>query len=189
VTDGRAIYVIRYADRLHKVGITCNPQIRLAQLQADESRPLSVVRVWVPVEAERVERQAHAILKPWKQWGERFEVGGEVACAAVEMAIALIQDAVPPLPFSLAPSQRSDWDAAQCMPVFSNYVGFDDDGNSAVALRRAGAAFIHRSVDAAVKALRPGDVFLHVFGAKIDVVRIYAKGAQIKTITSKEITL
>lgn len=59
-----AVYVIRYEARLHKVGYSIQPEVRLCQLQTGEARRLELTRVWwrATGDAAAVESQAHAIL-------------------------------------------------------------------------------------------------------------------------------
>ena len=176
----RAIYVIRYEARLHKVGISDSVVTRLAQLRSGEARSLSIVRTWAPVEPERVERQAHALLRPWLEWGERFTVGGDAACAAVEFAIALVADREAPLPFGMPPSVAPEWAAACASCEADGLFGYAREWGEALLFRRAGVPErrIYMDLDAAIKALRAGDTLLCAEPLEpCAAARVAAKGA------------
>ena len=41
------VYVIRFSDRVHKIGISRDPNKRLSQLSCQHRHPLSLVRTWL----------------------------------------------------------------------------------------------------------------------------------------------
>jgi hypothetical protein len=127
---------------------------------ADE-RPLRLIHAWQHPLAPRVERQAHRLLKPWQEWSERFRVGEAVAVAAVEMAIALINEQGHD-----KPDDKPEYLCPE-LPAVRHFVGYTPVGvgrsrlGDFLSLRRAGVHpdAIHDDLQAALMDARRGDTF------------------------------
>ncbi|WP_164868077.1 GIY-YIG nuclease family protein [Rhodovarius crocodyli] len=91
------LYVMGYGERDTKIGISVAPVSRLAQLRPTGAA--GVVKDWLrPAgDAQRVEAIAHRLLSTYRHQitgqRERFAVGAEAACQAVELAITLAAEA------------------------------------------------------------------------------------------------
>lgn len=90
------VYVMAYADRLHKIGFSNNPFRRLSELQQQDGARIEIVKTWERRgnDAQIIEAQAHQLLAyhraPDARSDEVFEVGEYAACLAVELAQELV---------------------------------------------------------------------------------------------------
>lgn len=148
-----SIYVIRYEDRLHKVGFSNDPRSRMRFLQLGEARRLSLIRSWPRPsgDAQTVEAQAHMLLAPWRDeqpgFRERFKVGGAAACAAVELAVALVAErGKPPVAAAarLKPSEAAALNSLQAMAIDQTRMAYlrlgegETEGEWIIAMRQLG---------------------------------------------------
>jgi predicted GIY-YIG superfamily endonuclease len=81
------LYVIKGDHGLCKIGITANPDQRLAQLQYAAKTPLSFA--WIGAAKDRtvaIEREAHGMLAQYRRQGEWFEVSSDAAVGAISAA-------------------------------------------------------------------------------------------------------
>jgi len=91
------LYVMGYGERDTKIGVSIAPVSRLAQLRPTGAA--GVIKDWLrPTgDAQRVEAIAHRLLASYRiqitGQRERFAVGAEAACQAVELAIILAAEA------------------------------------------------------------------------------------------------
>lgn len=95
MSDGGFVYVIRFGDYDHKIGVSYEPERRRAQVGGER-----VCRTWrgLGFNAYHIEGAAHRLLRSWRVLGvpgvERFQASEATACKAVELAIALLNDKV-----------------------------------------------------------------------------------------------
>lgn len=89
-TTGSFLYVIRGTHGLVKIGMTMDPQARLAALQTGSPFPLELIYIAaVPDDAGyAVEQAAHALLEQSRVSGEWFSCRPDRASQAVEQAAA-----------------------------------------------------------------------------------------------------
>ncbi len=83
------IYVVKGDHEHVKIGVTKNPEARLAQLQTGSSRKIEYAFI-APTSGDpcAIEREAHAMLARSRLSGEWFDVPPELAIAAVTGAAA-----------------------------------------------------------------------------------------------------
>jgi len=92
------LYVMGYGVRDTKVGVSIAPMSRLAQLRTTGAA--GVVKDWLRPkgDAQKVEAIAHRLLASYRiqitGQRERFAIGAEAACQAVELAIILAAEAL-----------------------------------------------------------------------------------------------
>jgi hypothetical protein len=85
--EGRFIYVIRADNGLLKIGISSNPNARLAQLQTSSPFKLSIAYVAaLRCDGRTVEAAAHRTLASYRQSGEWFDCPADMAVAAIGAA-------------------------------------------------------------------------------------------------------
>jgi T5orf172 domain len=85
--DHGFIYVITDGRGLCKIGITTNPNARLAQLQYQSAAPLSFAWIGAPKEQTiAIERSVHGMLAQYRRNGEWFEVAPDAAVGAIHAA-------------------------------------------------------------------------------------------------------
>lgn len=95
MTDGGFVYVIRFGDHDHKIGVSYDPDKRRSQVGGER-----VCKTWrgLGFNAYHIEGTAHDLLRAWRVPGvpgvERFRASESTACRAVELAIALLNDQV-----------------------------------------------------------------------------------------------
>lgn len=94
VTRPNYVYVIRFGDYDHKIGISVDPAQRRKSLGPGAR---TIVKTWrrAQGDARHVERVAHDILQRWRRptiYSERFTISGETACMAVRLAARLLED-------------------------------------------------------------------------------------------------
>jgi Meiotically up-regulated gene 113 len=84
------VYVITGAHNMCKIGISTDPELRLAALQTGSHVPLKLhyVLVLKTIDPRAVEVEAHRILDKHRCAGEWFDVTPEIAEAAVNRAAA-----------------------------------------------------------------------------------------------------
>jgi hypothetical protein len=81
------VYVVRGDHGLRKIGISTNPNARLAQLRTASPFPLQFEYVaMLSGDALGVEQMVHATLENYRQEGEWFAVEGDIAAAAIGRA-------------------------------------------------------------------------------------------------------
>jgi T5orf172 domain len=81
------IYVIKGDNGLCKIGITANPNARLAQLRSTLSFPMDFAWIGAPKgDTIAIERDAHAMLAQYRRNGEWFEVSPDAAVGAIHAA-------------------------------------------------------------------------------------------------------
>lgn len=87
---GSFVYVIRGDHHRCKIGISSNPNARLAQLRTASAFPLSFAFVGVTdrTDGSAIEREAHTLLDRYRVAGEWFDCPVELAIAAVNGAAA-----------------------------------------------------------------------------------------------------
>lgn len=89
------VYVIAYGPLDTKIGVSRSPPGRLRQLRPGGAE--RVVRCWLRDDARAVEASAHRLLAPWRipipGTRERFAVGADAACRAVDLAAMLAAEA------------------------------------------------------------------------------------------------
>lgn len=86
----QAIYVITTDRGVCKVGISDNPELRLAQLQTGAPYPIRLVYAAVHSDAQRVETVVHHMLRRKLCYGEWFSVTDAEAIATIGKAAAQI---------------------------------------------------------------------------------------------------
>jgi hypothetical protein len=86
-TTGSFVYVLRGDHNMTKIGVSTNPNARLAQLRTASAFPIDFAFVGVtPGTGFDIERAAHALLANHRCNGEWFDVTPEIAVAAVHAA-------------------------------------------------------------------------------------------------------
>lgn len=106
--SGDYIYVIEGENNLVKVGISTNPNARLAALQTGSGFPLSLSYVASAPNALAVEQRAHEILAKNRVQGEWFDCTADIAVAAIhaagyQLGISISEDNA-----EAAPARRND---------------------------------------------------------------------------------
>jgi hypothetical protein len=85
--DHSFIYVIKGDNGLCKIGMTTNPNARLAQLRSTLSFPMDFAWIGAPKgDTIAIEREAHAILAQHRRNGEWFAVEPDAAVGAIHAA-------------------------------------------------------------------------------------------------------
>jgi hypothetical protein len=122
--SGSFIYVLKGDHRLAKVGVSTNPDARLAQLRTASPFPIDYAFVGVtPGTGYDIEREAHAILANHRCNGEWFDVPPEMAVAAVHAAANRIGQPLQPLePWMIAEIHRVAAREAAAAPAQSSKV-------------------------------------------------------------------
>lgn len=105
---GSFIYVFKGDHRLAKVGVSTNPDARLAQLRTASPFPIDYAYVGVtPGTGYDIESAAHDILAGHRCNGEWFDVPPEMAVAAVHTAASRLGQPLQPLePWMVAEIHR-----------------------------------------------------------------------------------
>lgn len=190
------VYVMAYAEKLHKIGFSNDPYRRLPEIQALDGTGISIVRTWARPrgDAQDVETQAHTLLGSSRALNVRsdeiFEIGEYAACLAVELAQALVDDRPVkvgrniPLSASKASAhlsgivERRSW--LGFLPPFGAY---EKDGQVA-AMRAQGVSLerIYSDRLALMKALRHGDTLLVEWGAITDWSDVRGKGVVVREV-------
>src|SRR5215469_14247730 len=81
---GSFLYVVRGDHNRVKIGITANPNARLAQLQTGSAFPLEFAWIGAPQgQAIGIEYDAHEMLANYRSSGEWFEVAPDAAVGAI----------------------------------------------------------------------------------------------------------
>lgn len=81
---GSFLYVVRGDHNRVKIGITANPNARLAQLQTGSAFPLEFAWIGAPQgQAIGIEYDAHQMLANYRHSGEWFEVAPDAAVGAI----------------------------------------------------------------------------------------------------------
>ena len=190
------VYVMAYADRLHKIGFSNNPFRRLSELQQQDGARIGIVKTWERRgnDAQIIEAQAHQLLAyhraPDARSDEVFEVGEYAACLAVELAQELV-DARPvrvgrtvPLSASMAAAhlsgvaEKTSWFGY--LPPFCSH----EKDRQVVAMCEQGVPLdrIYSDRRSVIKALRPGDVLLVEPDNQTGWESILAKGVEVRAI-------
>ena len=89
--EGSFVYVIRGDHGLAKIGVTTNPNARLAALKTASGFPLSLAFAGATASANSafaIEREAHRVLDRHRVEGEWFDIPPELAIATVWAAAA-----------------------------------------------------------------------------------------------------
>ncbi len=86
------VYIVDSGSGAIKVGVTSNMLKRLAQFQHASPHEVTVVNTWKRklMDAEKVEKLAHRILKQHHIRGEWFSCAPEVGIKAVDLAIKIV---------------------------------------------------------------------------------------------------
>lgn len=93
MSDGGFVYVIRFGDYDHKIGVSYEPERRCSQVGGER-----VCKTWrgLGFNAYDIEGTAHRLLRDWRIMGvpsvERFHASEATACKAVELAVLLLKD-------------------------------------------------------------------------------------------------
>jgi hypothetical protein len=106
--EGSFVYVVRGEHGLAKIGVTTNPNARLATLRTASGFPIDFAFVGSADSANsafRIEREAHRVLDRHRVEGEWFDIPVELAIATVWAAAASLgerlTDAECPAPRSI----------------------------------------------------------------------------------------
>jgi Meiotically up-regulated gene 113 len=100
---GSFVYVIRGDHNLVKVGVSTNPNARLAQLRTASAFPIDFSYLAVtPGTGFDIEQGAHAMLKSHRCAGEWFDVQPEIAVAAIAGAAHKLGQPVLPVTAEVA---------------------------------------------------------------------------------------
>jgi hypothetical protein len=115
--EGSFVYVARCDNNLVKVGVSTNPNARLAQLQTGSAFPLSFAFIGGTDGSDgfAIERETHRIL-------DRCRVNGEWFDCPPEMAIAAVSGAASKLGEKLAPIAQKDVDTVIKLSAMSTAV-------------------------------------------------------------------
>jgi hypothetical protein len=85
--DHGFIYVMKGGNGLCKVGITVNPNGRLAQLRSSVFFPIDFAWIGAPKgDTIAIEREAHRMLDKYRRQGEWFQIEADAAVGAVHAA-------------------------------------------------------------------------------------------------------
>jgi len=89
------VYVIRFGENDHKIGVSIAPLRRFSTLRCTGAE--KIVKVWQrPGDAYRVETAAHRLLDGRRlcigAQRERFRLSADAACMAVDLAIQIVAD-------------------------------------------------------------------------------------------------
>jgi hypothetical protein len=88
------VYVIQAGDDGPvKIGVTCNPGRRLAELQTGNHAKLVLVSFYLCATwliARTVEASVHSALAPFRLYGEWFSVSPETACRTIEEQMSFL---------------------------------------------------------------------------------------------------
>lgn len=117
--EGSFVYVVKGDHRLAKIGVTTNPNARLATLKTASGFRLSLAFTGAtasPNSAFAIEREAHRVLDRHRVEGEWFDIPAELAIATVWAAAASLgerlTDAEYPAPGSIISRQRGPYGPA-----------------------------------------------------------------------------
>lgn len=100
---GSFLYVIRGDHNMTKVGVTTNPQARLAQLRTGSAFPIDFSYIAVtPGTGFDIEAGAHAMLNSHRCNGEWFDVPPEMAVAAIAGAAHRLSQPLQPVTADMA---------------------------------------------------------------------------------------
>jgi hypothetical protein len=81
------LYVVKSDSGLCKIGISSNPNARLAQLRSASAVPLEFAWIGAPKDnTVAIEREAHAMLDKYRRGGEWFAISPDAAVGAVHAA-------------------------------------------------------------------------------------------------------
>ena len=190
------VYVMAYAEKLHKIGFSSNPFRRLAEIQQQDGTQIGIIKMWERRggDAQTVEAQAHQLLAyhraPDARSDEVFEIGEYAACLAVELAQELV-DARPvrvgravPLSASVASAHLSEVPEKAGWFGYLTPFGAHEKDRQVVAMREQGVSLerIYSDRWAVIKALRPGDVLLVEPDDQTNWDRVLAKGVEVRAI-------
>jgi predicted GIY-YIG superfamily endonuclease len=82
--DHSFIYVVKSGNGLCKIGMTTNPNARLAQLRSGSASPLEFAWIGAPkADTIAIEREAHKMLDQYRRNGEWFAVAPDAAVGAI----------------------------------------------------------------------------------------------------------
>lgn len=190
------VYVIRFSDRVHKIGISRDPNKRLSQLSCQHRHPLSLVRTWLREggDAGRVESLAHTVLAEFRSFDfsgeEIFAVTAEAACCAVELAHALhrnsVESVLPELPVPVSTLLAE----IASLPILKGHLGYIEPSGEGekvdqiLAMRRAGVdpGRIYANFLSAKKALREGDTLFMESDAPVDYEWMSQRGVEVRHV-------
>jgi hypothetical protein len=190
------VYVMRFSDRIHKIGISIDPSARARQMELLHNRKVSVVRVWERAlgDAVAVEQHAHKILAQYRHLDldgrEIFDVTAEVACCAVELALALHRNIAFTIERDLPISTNSRLADLAHLPFNADYLGYLDPFEQlgklerTLEMRKRGVLpeYIYTDLRAVLKALRPGwTLFVETIDG-IDTERLHERGVYVQVI-------
>lgn len=97
--DGGFVYAIRGDHNLVKIGVSGNPNARLAQLRTASAFPLELCFVGAcQTTGAEIEREAHRLLEPHRTNGEWFDCSPELAGSAIMGAAAKLNQKIAPVP-------------------------------------------------------------------------------------------
>lgn len=112
IERGQFVYVIAESSMgPSKIGIAANTKQRLAMLQTGNPMVLFLAFSVMVANSLVVERCAHAVLERHRMAGEWFKVSPDVAFAAVNEAIDMINEAGPEPEITYGPRRFKDWAA------------------------------------------------------------------------------
>jgi len=81
------LYVIKSDSGLCKIGISANPNARLAQLRSASAVPLEFAWIGAPKDnTVAIEREAHSMLDKYRRGGEWFAISPDAAVGAIHAA-------------------------------------------------------------------------------------------------------
>lgn len=187
---------MRLADRVHKIGISVDPRARAEQVAGCYGVPIAVVRTWLREHGDAVEIEtlAHKVLAAHHSTQHRgreiFNVTAEVACCAVELAIALHRDAVTTVERDLPISVNMRLAEMADLPCRDDYIGYlpplagNEKIEQVLKMRRRGVkpGNIYTDLSAVRRALRAGEVLFVETDEGIDRDKLRERGVDVCVI-------
>jgi T5orf172 domain len=112
--DHSFVYVVKADDGLCKIGMTTNPNARLAQLRSGSASPLEFAWIGAPKgDTIAIERDAHAMLDKYRKSGEWFAVEPDAAVGTIHAAAFRLGQPV----LDLDPERAEQIRQIACMPA------------------------------------------------------------------------
>lgn len=192
---GNYVYVIRYEDRVHKIGMSGDPRMRLASSQTKDARSLSLVDTWYRPkgDAAEIEARVHELLRDRQsselRQRERFMVCGSVACAAVSYIEALVDEYTIGDGIDLSRQVKAEMAKLQHLDSKSDFIGYIPQRtvrapSYAAQMRISGVELIFADPEPALKHLRAGDTLFvpTVPRPRAMLARAVAKGVIVRTV-------
>jgi predicted GIY-YIG superfamily endonuclease len=82
------LYVVKSDSGLCKIGISSNPNARLAQLRSASAVPLEFAWIGAPKDnTVAIEREAHSMLDKYRRGGEWFAIEPDAAVGAIHSSL------------------------------------------------------------------------------------------------------